>query len=204
MLKQEMRLYELFEHAWPEPDDLADDVIHRTVDLWRGIDLAVHRLGFGPEDIKIMIYYSRYGTVAVLAPLGNRWSAWALDGLMAEAALPPEAGPAMELAKEHLDQLLREAVERKSVTYMAPHELSDHHQDPLLTPEQNERRFTRAVFSGRVRLEKRRGRPVTADEVQRLNVAAHRPPDYLPWMGIRAEDLARELGRPRPTLVKPG
>jgi len=180
----------------------ADDVIHRTTDLWRGIDIAVHRLGYGPEDIKALLFYSRYGTVAVLAPLGERWSAWALDGLMAEAALPPEAGPAMELAKEHLDKLLREATERRSVTYMAPYELLSYHSDPFLTPEQNERRFKRAVFSGLVRLEKRRGRPVTADEVQRLNVAARRPPDYLPFMGIHAEDLARELGRPRPVLVK--
>src|SRR5262249_41417981 len=154
-----------------------------------GIDLAVHRLGFGPEDVKTLLYYSRYGTVAVLAPLGERLSAWALDGLMAEATLPPEAGPSVELAKERLDKLLREATERRSTTYMAPYELLDHHLDPLLTAEQNERRFTRAVFSGRVRLEKRRGRPVTADEVQRLNVAARRPRDYLPYMGIHAEDL---------------
>src|SRR5262249_19732959 len=131
MLKQEteMRLYELFEHAWPDPEDLADDVVHRTTDLWRGIDLAVHRLDYGPEDIKVLLYYSRYGTVAVLAPLGEQWSAWALDGLMAEAALPAEAGPAMELAKERLDKLLREAAERRTVTYMAPYELLSYHSD---------------------------------------------------------------------------
>src|SRR5262245_44895857 len=106
-MQPEMRLYELFEYAWPDAGDLADDIVHRTVDLWRGIDIAVQRLGFSPEDIRTLLYYSRYGTVAVLAPLGAKLSAFTLDGLQALAELPPEAKQAAELAGEHLRKLLQ-------------------------------------------------------------------------------------------------
>ncbi len=46
-----MRLYDVFEIAeWEGKAD--NDPIHRTVDLWRGIDVAERHMGFSFEDLR--------------------------------------------------------------------------------------------------------------------------------------------------------
>src|SRR5262245_37830871 len=66
----DMRLYDLFEIAWPGEDDLANDPIHRTADLWRGIDIAERFLGFSLEDLGLLFRHSRPATVSILFRVG--------------------------------------------------------------------------------------------------------------------------------------
>jgi len=61
--------------------------------------------------------------------------------------------------------------------------------------------LSRFVYSGRVRLEKSPGEPLTVDELKAWVTKRGLPPGYLPWVGINVEDVERELRRPRPALV---
>jgi hypothetical protein len=61
--------------------------------------------------------------------------------------------------------------------------------------------LSRFVYSGRVRLEKSPGEPVTAAELREWVTRRGLPPGHLPFMGINVEDVLRELRRPRPVLV---
>jgi hypothetical protein len=86
--------------------------------------------------------------------------------------------------------------------YMTPSKLIEYCGDANLSHEENERLLSRFVYSGRVRLEKSPGEPVTVEELRAWVTRRGLPPGYLPFMGIRVEDVERELRRPRPTLVK--
>ena len=85
--------------------------------------------------------------------------------------------------------------------YMTPPKLIEHCGDPDLSHEKNERLLSRFVYSGRVRLEKAPGVPLSVEELREWVAKRKLPPRYLPYMGIHVEDVLRELRRPRPTLV---
>ena len=68
-------------------------------------------------------------------------------------------------------------------------------------PDLDEKMLSRFIYSGRVRLEKRPGQPLTAEELKAWVTRRGFPPGYLPYMGINVEDVLRELRRPRPVLV---
>ena len=86
--------------------------------------------------------------------------------------------------------------------YETPSSLIEYYGDANLSLEQNEKLLSRAVYSGRVRLEKSPGEPLTVEELKAWVTKRGHPPGYLPWMGINVGDVERELRRPRPTLVK--
>jgi hypothetical protein len=86
--------------------------------------------------------------------------------------------------------------------YDTPSKLIEYYGDANLSHEKNERLISRLVYSGRVRLEKSPGQPLTVEELRAWVTRRGLPPGYLPWMGINVEDVLRELRRPRPTLVK--
>ena len=86
--------------------------------------------------------------------------------------------------------------------YATPSKLIEYYGDANLSHEENERLISRFVYSGRVRLEKSPGEPLTVEELETWATRRGLPPGYLPWMGINVEDVLRELRRPRPTLVK--
>jgi len=69
-------------------------------------------------------------------------------------------------------------------------------------PDLDEKLLSRFVYSGRVRLEKSPGQPLTAKELKEWVTKRGLPPGYLPYMGIHIDDVIRELRRPRPALVK--
>ncbi len=87
-------------------------------------------------------------------------------------------------------------------SYMTPSKLVEHHGDPHLTHDENEKLLARFVYSGRVRLEKSPGRPLTVAELRAWVTKRGLPPRYLPYIGINVEDALTELRRPRPVLVK--
>jgi hypothetical protein len=88
--------------------------------------------------------------------------------------------------------------------YETPFKLIEYYGDYTgLTEAQNERLLSRLVYSGRVRLEKSPGEPVTAEELRTWVTKRGLPRGYLPWMGINVEDVLRELRRPRPVLARP-
>jgi len=105
-------LYELFEMAVQE----AEDPIHRTVDLWRGIDVAERFLGFSLEDLALMFRYCRPATIWHLFPIGQHYRAWSLDDPRTRAgthsvALSPEIRNALEPTGAGLRELLHRAKE---------------------------------------------------------------------------------------------
>ena len=69
-------------------------------------------------------------------------------------------------------------------------------------PDLDEKSLSRFVYSGRIRLEKSPGVPVTVEELKEWIARRGLPEGYLPYMGINVEDVLRELRRPRPALVK--
>jgi hypothetical protein len=69
-------------------------------------------------------------------------------------------------------------------------------------PDLDGKLLSRFVYSGRVRLEKAPGEPVTVEELKAWVTRRGLPPGYLPYMGISVEDVLTELRRPRPALVK--
>src|SRR5262249_60898670 len=73
-----MKLYDLFEIAeWEGKAD--DDPIHRTVDLWRGLDVAERYLGFSLEDLALIFRYARPAAIWHLFAIGAHYAAWAAD-----------------------------------------------------------------------------------------------------------------------------
>ena len=87
------------------------------------------------------------------------------------------------------------------MTYTTPSKLIEYYGDPNLSHLENERLISRFVYSGRVRLEKAPGEPLTVEELRAWVTKRGLPPGYLPWMGINVEDVLQELRRPRPVLV---
>ena len=85
--------------------------------------------------------------------------------------------------------------------YEAPSKLIEYYGDPNRSHLENERLISRFVYSGRVRLEKAPGEPLTVEELRAWVTKRGLPPGYLPYMGIHVEDVLTELRRPRPTLV---
>ena len=59
-------------------------------------------------------------------------------------------------------------------------------------PDLDEKTLSRFVYSGRVRLEKAPGRPLTVEELRAWVTRRGLPPGYLPFMGIHVEDVERE------------
>jgi hypothetical protein len=88
-------------------------------------------------------------------------------------------------------------------SYTTPSKLVEYYFDAALSIEQNERLLSRLVYSGRIRLERAPGKPLTVQELKAWVARRGHPPGYLPWLGICVEDAIKELGRPRPVLVKP-
>jgi hypothetical protein len=86
--------------------------------------------------------------------------------------------------------------------YDTPFKLIEYHGDPSLSIDENEKLLSRFVYSGRVRLQKSPGVPLSVQELREWVSRRGLPPGYLPYMGIHVEDVIRELRRPRPTLVK--
>jgi len=85
--------------------------------------------------------------------------------------------------------------------YDTPSKLIEYYGDANLSLEKNERLISRLVYSGRVRLEKSPGQPLTVEELRAWVAKRGLPPGYLPYIGISVEDACKELGRPRPVLV---
>jgi hypothetical protein len=110
-----MKLYDLFEIAeWEGKAD--NDPIHRTVDLWRGIDVAERHLGFSLEDLALMLRYNRPGTIWRLFPIGQHFSPWASDDPRirsgaCEVVLSPEVRAQIEPVVAELREVLRKAKE---------------------------------------------------------------------------------------------
>jgi hypothetical protein len=113
-----MRLYDLFEIAeWEGKQDT--DPIHRTVDLWRGVDVAERHLGFSFEDLALMFRHYRQGTIWRLFPIGQHFRAWASDdpkirGGACEVVLSPEVKAQLEPMVAGLREVLRKAKERNA------------------------------------------------------------------------------------------
>ena len=85
--------------------------------------------------------------------------------------------------------------------YDTPSKLIEYYGDANLSHEKNERLISRLVYSGRVRLEKSPGQPLTVEELKVWVARRRLPSGYLPLVGIHVEDVLRELRRPRPILV---
>jgi hypothetical protein len=111
-----MKLYDLFELAeWEGRAD--DDPIHRTVDLWRGIDVAERHLGFSLEDLALMFRHNRPGTIWRLFPIGQHFRTWAADDPKirsgeATVVITPDVRARMEPMIADLHEILRKAKER--------------------------------------------------------------------------------------------
>jgi len=85
--------------------------------------------------------------------------------------------------------------------YDTPSKLIEYHGDPNLSHDENERLISRAVYAGRIRLEKSPGEPLTVEELRAWVTRRGLPPGYLPYIGISVDDVVVELRRPRPVLV---
>lgn len=111
-----MRLYDIFEIAeWERRAD--DDPIHRTVDLWRGIDIAERHFGFSFEDLALMFRHNRHGTIWRLFPIGRHFSPWASDDPRirrgeCQVVLSSEVKAQLEPVVAELREVLRKAKER--------------------------------------------------------------------------------------------
>jgi|SRR5262245_17046728 len=111
-----MKLYDLFEIAeWEGKAD--DDPIHRTVDLWRGLDVAERYLGFSLEDLALIFRYARPAAIWHLFAIGAHYAAWAADDPRIrsgshEVVLSPEIKTQLEPTGAGLRDLLRKAKER--------------------------------------------------------------------------------------------
>jgi hypothetical protein len=108
-----MTLYDLFELAEWE-GKAPEDPIHRTVDLWRGIDVAERHLGFTIEELTLMFRHYRASTIWRLFPIGQHFRAWAADDPRirsgeAEVRIPPEVRARMEPMIDDLREILRKA-----------------------------------------------------------------------------------------------
>ena len=111
-----MKLYDVFEIAeWEGKADT--DPVHRTVDLWRGLDVAERHLGFSLEDLALMLRYNRAGTIWRLFPIGQHFSPWASDdpkirGGACKVVLSPEVRAQIEPIVAELREVLLKAKER--------------------------------------------------------------------------------------------
>jgi hypothetical protein len=86
--------------------------------------------------------------------------------------------------------------------YTTPSKLIEYYGDPDLSHDENEKLLARFVYSGRIRLEKSPGQPLTVAELRAWVTKRGLPPGYLPYIGISVDDACTELRRPRPVLVK--
>jgi len=110
-----MRLYDVFEIAeWEGKAD--NDPIHRTVDLWRGIDVAERHMGFSFEDLALVFRYCRPAAIWHLFPIGKHFAAWAADDPRIrsgthEVVLPAGVKAQIEPVVAGLRELLHKAKE---------------------------------------------------------------------------------------------
>jgi len=110
-----MKLYDLFELAEWE-GKAPEDPIHRTIDLWRGIDVAERHLGFTIEDLALMFRHYRRPTIWRLFPIGQHFRAWASDdpeirGGTHSIVISPEVRAQLEPMVADLREMLRKAQE---------------------------------------------------------------------------------------------
>src|SRR5262245_9768108 len=110
-----MKLYDLFELAEWE-GKAPEDPIHRTVDLWRAIDVAERHLGFSLEDLALMFRHYRRPTIWRLFPIGQHFRAWASDDPKirsgaCKVVLSPEVRAQLEPMVAGLRELLHRAKE---------------------------------------------------------------------------------------------
>jgi hypothetical protein len=108
-----MKLYDLFELAEWE-GRAPEDPIHRTIDLWRGVDVAERHLGFTIEDLALMFRHCRRPTIWRLFPIGQHFRTWAADdsGIRSGArtvVIPPDVRVQMEPMIADLHEILRKA-----------------------------------------------------------------------------------------------